>query len=207
MLQNIRYPGLEMTPMDYVELPSQLNERWLLDRELLDRFRAPLPDGAADAAVARRQDRAVEQVQSGIRHARVPRPPRSSTWICTRGPMESRTSRRSSSEALERVGGMPREVVHAAPPPHFDHLFGNDLYSAGYYSYLWSDVMAADAWQAFVEAGGRVGCRRQRAAAHAHSVGRQFDRSGRGIPPIPRAAIRTSQALFDARGFTTVESG
>ena len=38
--------------------------------------------------------------------------------------------------------------------PQFSHLFASDAYSAGYYSYLWSDVMAADAWKAFAEAGG-----------------------------------------------------
>lgn len=38
--------------------------------------------------------------------------------------------------------------------PQFNHLFTSDAYSAGYYSYLWSDVMAADTWQAFIEAGG-----------------------------------------------------
>ena len=57
-------------------------------------------------------------------------------------------------EALARIGGMPQEIALRHRLPHFDHLFGSDSYSAGYYSYLWSDVMAADAWQAFVEAGG-----------------------------------------------------
>ncbi len=47
--------------------------------------------------------------------------------------------------------------------PQFNHLFTSDAYSAGYYSYLWSDVMASDAWAAFVEAGSPWdrGCRRQ----------------------------------------------
>src|SRR4029078_12138287 len=57
-------------------------------------------------------------------------------------------------EALARIGGMPREIAMRHRLPHFDHLFGNDGYSAGYYSYLWSDVMAADAWTAFLEHGG-----------------------------------------------------
>ena len=56
-------------------------------------------------------------------------------------------------EGLQRIG-MPREIALRHRLPHFEHLFGSDAYSAGYYSYLWSDVMAADTWQAFVEAGG-----------------------------------------------------
>ena len=55
-------------------------------------------------------------------------------------------------EALEKIG-MPQEIVLRHRLPHFLHLFSSDAYSAGYYSYLWSDVMAADAWQAFEEAG------------------------------------------------------
>jgi peptidyl-dipeptidase Dcp len=56
-------------------------------------------------------------------------------------------------EALARIG-MPREIALRHRLPQFDHLFGGDSYSAGYYSYLWSDVMAADAWKAFLDAGG-----------------------------------------------------
>jgi peptidyl-dipeptidase Dcp len=57
-------------------------------------------------------------------------------------------------DSLARLGGMPREVAMRHRLPHFDHLFGNDMYSAGYYSYLWSDVLTADAAEAFEEAPG-----------------------------------------------------
>jgi peptidyl-dipeptidase Dcp len=56
-------------------------------------------------------------------------------------------------EGLARIG-MPREIALRHRLPQFDHLFGSDSYSAGYYSYLWSDVMAADTWKAFLEASG-----------------------------------------------------
>ena len=49
--------------------------------------------------------------------------------------------------------GMPTEIVLRHRLPQFSHLFTSDAYSAGYYSYLWSDVMAADAWMAFEETG------------------------------------------------------
>lgn len=52
------------------------------------------------------------------------------------------------------VLGMPREIVMRHRMPHFLHVFGGDGYSAAYYSYLWADTLVADAWEAFVEAGG-----------------------------------------------------
>ncbi len=53
---------------------------------------------------------------------------------------------------LKRIG-MPREIVMRHRPPHFSHLFSSDAYSAGYYSYLWCEVMDADTRKAFEEAG------------------------------------------------------
>jgi peptidyl-dipeptidase Dcp len=49
---------------------------------------------------------------------------------------------------------MPKEIVMRHRTPQFLHVFAGDGYSAGYYSYLWSDTITADAWEAFVEAGG-----------------------------------------------------
>ena len=55
-------------------------------------------------------------------------------------------------EALAKIG-MPREMVMRHRLPQFNHLFSSDSYSAGYYSYLWSEVMDADTWAAFEEKG------------------------------------------------------
>ena len=55
-------------------------------------------------------------------------------------------------DTLARIG-MPREIAMRHRLPQFNHLFTSDAYSAGYYSYLWSEVMDADTWQAFAEAG------------------------------------------------------
>ena len=49
---------------------------------------------------------------------------------------------------------MPPEIVMRHRTPQFTHVFSGEGYAAGYYSYLWSDVLAADAWEAFTEAGG-----------------------------------------------------
>jgi peptidyl-dipeptidase Dcp len=58
-----------------------------------------------------------------------------------------------AEKALLAEIGMPREIAMRHRLPAFNHLFDSDSYSAGYYSYLWSDVQAADAWAAFEETG------------------------------------------------------
>jgi peptidyl-dipeptidase Dcp len=201
MLQNIRYRGLSITPRDYVELPSQLNERWVLDRQVLDRFArhyqtgAPMPQSLVDKIEASSRfnqgfstleylSAAIVDMDLHMRRAGV-------DDIST-----------FEQEALGRVGGMPREVVLRHRLTHFDHLFGSDSYSAGYYSYLWSDVMAADAWQAFVEAGGPWDPGTNlRLRTHILSDGNSIDRAEayrrfRGRDP-------DIQALLAARGFAT----
>ncbi len=152
LLQDIRYPGLTNTPRDFVEYPSQVNEAWLLTREVLDRFARhartgePMPQTLVNkihqSGKFNQGYATVESLSSAIVD------------------MELHTRRDRITdlagferEVLERIG-MPREVAMRHRLPHFDHLFGTEVYSAGYYSYLWSDVMAADTWQAFLEAGG-----------------------------------------------------
>ncbi len=58
-------------------------------------------------------------------------------------------------EALAEIG-MPKEIVMRHRLPQFNHLFSSDSYSAGYYSYLWSETMDADTWAAFEETGNRL---------------------------------------------------
>jgi peptidyl-dipeptidase Dcp len=204
MFQHIRYPGLELTPMDFVELPSQLNERWLLDRELLSRFALhyqtgePIPQALIDKIERSRRFSqgyaTLEYLSAAIVDMDLHTRPEGVDDIAT-----------FEQEALARLGGMPREVVLRHRLTHFDHLFGNDMYSAGYYSYLWSDVMAADAWQAFVEAGGAWDAgANARFRTHILSDGNSIDRAEayrrfRGRDP-------DIQALLEARGLTNAHA-
>jgi len=204
MLQNIRYPSLDITPMDYVELPSQLNERWLLDRELLDRFARHYQTGEPiSQALVDKIERArkfnqgyatLEYLSAAIVDMDLHTRPDGVDDIAA-----------FERDALARIGGMPREVAMRHRLAHFDHLFGNDMYSAGYYSYLWSDVMAADAWQAFVEAGGAWDAgANDRLRTHILSDGNSIDRAEayrrfRGRDPDVRA-------LLEARGFHTSDA-
>ena len=203
MLQNVRYRGLATTPRDYVELPSQLNERWLLSREVLDRFARHYQTGEPmPQPLVHKIERAgkfnqglatLEYLSAAIVDMDLHMRPDGVEDIST-----------FEQEALARVGGMPREVVLRHRLTHFDHLFGNDSYSAGYYSYLWSDVMAADAWQAFVEAGGPWDSdANERLRTHILSDGNSIDRAEayrrfRGRDP-------DIHALLESRGLVLKE--
>ena len=59
----------------------------------------------------------------------------------------------AQAETLDRIG-MPSAIAMRHATPHFAHVFAGDGYSSGYYSYMWSEVMDADAFEAFEEAGG-----------------------------------------------------
>jgi peptidyl-dipeptidase Dcp len=200
LLQNIRYRGLSTTPRDFVELPSQLNERWLLTREVLDRFARhyqtgePMPQSLVDKIVRSQKFnqgyRTVEFLAAAILDMDLHTRPEGVADMAA-----------FEREALAKLEGMPREIVLRHRLPQFDHLFGNDSYSAGYYSYLWADVMAADAWQAFVEGDGPWDkIVTERLQKHILSDGNSIDRAEayrrfRGREPNP-------QALLDARGLT-----
>jgi peptidyl-dipeptidase Dcp len=151
LLQDITYPSLAATPRDFVEFPSQVYEQWLMTPEVLDRFarhyktKEPIPP----ALIKRLEElqtfnqgyATVEYLAAAILDMDL--------HLIPDGIVDPAQFER---EGLKRIG-MPREIALRHRLPHFNHLFTSDAYSAGYYSYLWSDVMAADAWQAFVEAG------------------------------------------------------
>jgi peptidyl-dipeptidase Dcp len=152
LLQDVTYPGLASTPRDFVEYPSQVNEQWVLTREVLDRFARHYNTGQAlPQALVEKVERSrkfnqgyatVEYLAAAILDMDLHTRPD--------GAFDPATFER---EGLARIG-MPREIALRHRLPQFDHLFGSDSYSAGYYSYLWSDVMAADTWKAFLDAGG-----------------------------------------------------
>jgi peptidyl-dipeptidase Dcp len=103
-------------------------------------------------------------------------------------------------ESLAAIG-MPREVAPLLRLPHFSHLFGSDGYAAGYYSYLWAEMMGADAWLAFEESGDVFNPTLARALRRVLAGGNSRDpaaayRQFRGRDPDP-------EALFQVRGFPT----
>lgn len=153
LLQDVTYPGLAGTPRDFVEYPSQVNENWLLTRDVLDRYAKhyqtgqPMPQALVDkiekSSTFNQGFDTVEYLSSAIVDME----------------LHDRETPVTDVAAFERetLGklGMPKEIVMRHRLPQFNHLFSSDAYSAGYYSYLWSETMDADTWAAF-EATGNV---------------------------------------------------
>jgi peptidyl-dipeptidase Dcp len=150
-LSNVYYPSLGGTPRDFVEYPSQVNENWLLTQPVLSRFAKhyrtgqPMP-AALIAKIEKAQTfnqgfATVEYLSSAIVDMMLHMDP---DGIVDPDKFER--------EALAKIG-MPKELAMRHRLPQFNHLFSSDAYSAGYYSYLWSETMDADTWAAFEETG------------------------------------------------------
>lgn len=151
MLQNVTYPGLAGTPRDFVEYPSQVNEHWLLTRDVLDKYARhyktgqPMPQALLDKIKASETFNqgfaTTEYLSSAIVDMKLHTIP---DGIVDPAAFEATT--------LKEIG-MPKELVMRHRLPQFNHLFSSDSYSAGYYSYLWAETMDADTFAAFEEAG------------------------------------------------------
>jgi len=200
LLSDVTYPLLAGTGVstDFVELPSQLYEHWLSRPEILRRFAThyrtgePIPEALLDRLMAARNFNqgfaTVEYLASAFVDLDLHR-------LTDAAHVDASAFERAS---LDRIG-MPREIVMRHRTPHFTHVFAGDGYSSGYYSYLWSEVLDADAFNAFEETGnvfdGETAARLKR---YIYSAGNLRDpadayRAFRGRLP-------TAEALLAKRG-------
>lgn len=152
---SVTYPTLAGTAVarDFVEFPSQLNERWLPTREVLDRFALhhetgkPMPpELIAKIAKARTFNQGfgtVEYLGSALYDMKI-------HLASTGQAIDPAAFEKSALAEL----GMPSEIVMRHRPTQFGHIFAGEGYAAGYYDYIWADTLTADAYEAFTEAGG-----------------------------------------------------
>jgi peptidyl-dipeptidase Dcp len=151
LLGNVFYPGLGGTPRDFVEYPSQVNENWLLTPEVLNRFAKHYKTGAPIPPALVAKIEKAETFNQGFDTVEY----LSSAIVDMK--LHDREAPVTDPDAFERETlasiGMPKEIVMRHRLPQFNHLFSSDAYSAGYYSYLWSETMDADTWAAFEETG------------------------------------------------------
>jgi peptidyl-dipeptidase Dcp len=154
LLSDVTHPLISGTRVsgDFVELPSQLFEHWLEQPEILRRFAlhaetgAPMPDALLDKVLASRTFNqgwaTLEYTASALVDLDIhclPEPDGADVVELER-------------QTLERIS-MPEPIAMRHRVPHFAHVFSGEGYAAGYYSYLWSEVLDADAFAAFKEAG------------------------------------------------------
>ena len=154
MLSDVVYPSLSGTSVftDFVELPSQLYEHWQQQPQVLRQFARhyqtgePLPDELLQRFLAARRFNqgfaTVEFVASALMDLEFHTQP-AATITDVRG---------FEAQELEKIG-MPAEIAMRHRPQQFGHVFSGGHYAAGYYSYMWSEVMDADAFAAFEETG------------------------------------------------------
>jgi peptidyl-dipeptidase Dcp len=151
---NVTYPSLSGTNVarDYVEFPSQLLENWAKTPEVLNRFALhvetgkPIPKELVakieKAATFNQGFTTVEYLASALVDMKL--------HLAGGKDIDPDAFERETLASL----GMPSEIVMRHRTPQFTHVFAGDGYSAGYYSYLWSDTLSSDAYEAFTEAGG-----------------------------------------------------
>jgi peptidyl-dipeptidase Dcp len=154
LLSNVTYPEIAGTGVatDFVELPSQLYEHWLEQPDILRRFALhyqtgePMPEDLLQRLIAARNFNRGFATVEYVACAYV------DLDFHSLSPADAVESASFEAHALSRIG-MPDEIVMRHRPPHFAHIFSGGGYAAGYYSYMWSEVLDADAFEAFEETG------------------------------------------------------
>ncbi|WP_072393493.1 M3 family metallopeptidase [Hyphomicrobium sp. CS1BSMeth3] len=200
LMSDVTYPSIAGTAVstDFVELPSQLYEHWLDERAVLQRFarhhktNAPIPDALIDRLDAANKFNqgfaTVEYVSSAL----------ADMELHALEKFDGFDLSRFEADMLKRIG-MPREIVMRHRLPHFAHIFSGGGYAAGYYSYMWSEVMDADAFEAFEETGNAFDpATAKKLAEFIYSAGNRRD-------PVEaytafRGRLPTSHAMLKNRG-------
>jgi peptidyl-dipeptidase Dcp len=200
MLSDVTYPLLAGTavPSDFVELPSQLYEHWLEVPEILQEYavhartREAMPKGLLDRLLA---TRTFNQGFATVEYT-----------ACALVDLELHSLPEAASvdvaaferKHLERIA-MPPEIVMRHRLPHFQHLFSGGGYAAGYYSYMWSEVLDADAFAAFEETGNAFDpATAKRLRDYVYSAGNRRDPAD--AYKAFRGRLPTVDALLKKRG-------
>ncbi len=200
LCSNVNYPSVSGTNVatDYVEFPSQILERWLSTPEVLQKYATHYKTGEAmpqalidkikNAAKFNQGFSTVEYLASAIVDMKI--------HLAGSKPINADEFEKTTLAEIN----MPQQMVMRHRLPQFGHIFADDGYSAGYYSYLWSDVHSADAYEAFTEAGGPYDkAVAKRLYDYVFSVGGSMEESGayhkfRGKTP-DKAALMRSRGL------------
>ena len=202
MLSDVTYPSLAGTAVarDFVELPSQLYEHWLTVPEVLGTYALhvetgePMSKALLDKVLAAQKHNVgfetVEFTSSALVDLAFHRLGRDEAAEIDPIAFQARE--------LERIG-MPSSIVMRHATPHFAHVFSGDGYSAGYYSYMWSEVMDADAFAAFEETGDAFDGETAR-KLHEHIYSAGGSREPEALYQAFRGRMPTPDAMLEKRG-------
>jgi peptidyl-dipeptidase Dcp len=149
---NVAYPTLNSGVRDYTEFQSQLLERWLLTDPVIDRYLVHYRTGEPIPAELVTRIRNAATFNQGFETTEYLASALMDMKYHTIDPtgIDPAAFERETLAAM----GMPRELVMRHRSPHFGHVFSSEGYAAGYYGYMWADVLTADASEAFEESPG-----------------------------------------------------
>ena len=194
LLSDVTYPSVSGTSVsrDFVELPSQLYEHWLTVPEVLKKYARHFKTGEAMPQALLDKVLAASTFNSGFQTVEFTASALVDMAFHTAGeisdPMEFERNKLAELQ-------MPDAIVMRHRTPHFAHVFSGDGYSAGYYSYMWSEVLDADAFSAFEESGDPFNAElAEKLRKHVYSSGGSIDpedayRAFRGAMPKPDAMM------------------
>jgi peptidyl-dipeptidase Dcp len=199
MLSDVTWPSVSGTSVarDFVELPSQLYEHWLTTPEVLGEYAIhfetgkPMPKSLIDKLTAARTFNAGFQTIEFTASALVEMDAHKDASAAS-DPM-------AAEAALLAALGMPQGIIMRHRTPHFAHVYSGDGYSAGYYSYMWSEVLDADAFKAFEETGNPFDAETAaKLKKHIYSSGGSRDPEEAYI--AFRGCMPTADAMLEKRG-------
>ncbi len=156
LLSNVTYPSLAGTSVkrDFVEFPSQVNERWFMTDEVLSKFalhyqsKKPIPKELVAKLIKAKTFHSgfhtVEYLASALYDMKI---------HLAATPDKDIDPAQFERDTMAQIG-CPSQIVMRHRPTAFGHIFSDDGYAAGYYAYIWADTMSADAAECFKEAGG-----------------------------------------------------
>ncbi len=202
MLSDVTYESISGTSVarDFVELPSQLYEHWLEVPAVLEEFAThaktgePMPKEMLERLLAAQTyDQGfatVEYIASALVDL---------DFHDGDAPTDPMAAQKAT---LERIG-LPKAIIMRHATPHFAHIFSGDGYSSGYYSYMWSEVMDADAFEAFEDAGAFDPATAKSLEAHILSKGGSED--AEALYTAFRGRMPGVEALLKGRGLIAAE--